>query len=78
MSCMILFAQPTAVATTQFVRVLQCEDTSSCWTDPKAEHTSLSMSWVVVTDKHGKRQLRMRWMRDEDCSERQARPVTFL
>jgi hypothetical protein len=28
----------------------------------EAEHKPLRMSWVVVTDENGKRQLRMRWV----------------
>ena len=46
--------------------------------EPKTEHKSLRMSWVVVTDERGQRQLRMHWVAVEDCCERQARPVTFL
>jgi hypothetical protein len=49
------------------VRTIQHEDTSSRQTKPKAKQKPLSMSWVVVTDEHGKRQLRMRWVAREDC-----------
>ena len=64
MTCMTLFAQPLAMATTQLVSVIQREDTSS-WLEPNTIHTSLRMSWVVVTDENGKRQLRMHWVADE-------------
>jgi len=33
--------------------------------EPKTEHKLLHMSWVVVTDESGKRQLRMHWVVDE-------------
>jgi hypothetical protein len=33
----------------------------------KAEHKPLHMSWVVVTDENGKRQLRMHWVAIEGC-----------
>ena len=62
MSCMTLFAQP--MATTQFVRAIQPEDTFS-WLESKAEQKPLRMNWVVVTDENGKRQLRMHWVADE-------------
>jgi hypothetical protein len=61
MSCMFLFAQPTAMATTQLVSAIQDEETFSWQVEPKAEHNPLRMSWVVVTDEHGQRQLRMHW-----------------
>jgi hypothetical protein len=64
MTCMTLFAQPWAMATTQLVSAIQPEDTSS-WLEPKTIHTSLRMNWVVVTDENGKRQLRMHWVADE-------------
>jgi hypothetical protein len=67
MSCMTLFAEPMAMATTQLVRAIQHEDTCSWRTEPKAEQKPLSMSWVVVTDEHGKRELRMRWVARGDC-----------
>jgi hypothetical protein len=34
--------------------------------EPRAEHTPLRMSWVVVTDERGRRQLRMRWFTTEN------------
>jgi len=68
MACVTLFAQARAMATTRLVSVIHYEDARSWQVKPKAEHTPLRMSWVVVTDENGKRQLRMRW----------ARLVTFL
>jgi hypothetical protein len=49
------------MATTQFVGAIRPEDTSS-WLESKAEQKPLRMSWVVVTDESGKRQLRMHWV----------------
>ena len=62
MSCMTLFAQPIAMATMQLASAIHYEDATLRQVEPKAEHTPLRMSWVVVTDEHGKRQLRMRWI----------------
>jgi hypothetical protein len=67
MSCMTLFAQPMAMATTQLVSAIHHEDATLWQVEPKAEHTALRMSWVVVTDEHGKRQLRMHWVAVEGC-----------
>ncbi|MBV8051527.1 MAG: hypothetical protein JOZ80_10085 [Acidobacteriaceae bacterium] len=61
MSCMILFAQPT-MATTQFSQAACEEITELCPVTLKSERKlPLSMSWVVVTDENGNRQLRMCW-----------------
>ena len=65
MSCMTLFAQPMAMATTQLVSAIHHED-ATLRGEPKAEHKPLRMSWVVVTDENGKRQLRMHWVK-QDC-----------
>lgn len=61
MACITLFAQPMAMATTQLVRVHH-EDATLWQVEPKAEQKPLRMSWVVVTDENGKRQLRMHWV----------------
>lgn len=61
MSCLSLFAFPTMM-TTQLAR-------TACHETPEALPVSfaperkqaLSMSWVVVTDENGNRQLRMSW-----------------
>jgi len=62
MACMTLFAQPLAMATTRLAGVVHYQDASSWHLEGNAEHNSLRMSWVVVTDKYGNRQLRMQWM----------------
>jgi len=61
MTCMTLFAQPLAMATTQLVTAIQHEQNFSWHVDPETVHRSLRMSWVVVTDERGRRQLRMHW-----------------
>ena len=66
MTCMTLFAQPLAMATTQLVTAIQREQNFSWHVEPKTEHTSLRMSWVVVTDERGQRRLRMHWVSVED------------
>ena len=66
MCCMTLFAQPMAMATTQLVRVHH-EDAPLWQVEREAEHKPLRMSWVVVTDENGKRQLRMHWVAIEGC-----------
>ena len=62
MSCMTLFAQPIAMATMQLASTIHYENATLRQVEPKAEHKPLRMSWVVVTDEHGKRELRMRWI----------------
>ena len=49
MTCITLFVQPMAMATTQLACVIHNKDASSWRVEPKAEL------------KHGKGQLRMRW-----------------
>ena len=66
MSCLTLFAEPMAMATTQLVRIHH-EDAALGQVERKAEHTPLHMSWVVVTEQNGKRQLRMHWVAIEGC-----------
>jgi hypothetical protein len=67
MACITLFAQPMAMATTQLARVIHNEDVFTCPWEGSVERSPLRMSWVVVTDKNGNRQLRMRWASAEDC-----------
>jgi hypothetical protein len=62
MTCMTLFAQPLAMATTQLVSMVHHENTFSGHLKPNTEHRPVRMSWVVVTDESGKRQLRMHWV----------------
>jgi len=66
MSCMTLFEKPMAMATTRLVRVHH-EDAPLWQVEREAEHKPLRMSWVVVTDENGKRQLRMHWVAIEGC-----------
>jgi hypothetical protein len=55
-----------AMATTQLVRVHHGD--APLWqVEREAEHKPLRMSWVVVTDENGKRQLRMHWVAIEGC-----------
>ena len=61
MTCITRFVQPMAMATTQLACVIHNKDASSWRVEPKAELKPLRMSWVVVTDEHGKRQLRVHW-----------------
>ena len=65
MCCTTLFANETTMATTQFTRV-PCW--AVCWPQQESkavEHNRLRMSWVVVTDKNGKTQLRACWKADQ-------------
>jgi hypothetical protein len=67
MACITLLAQPMAMATTQLVRTIHYENVSTCQPEGNVECNSLRMSWVVVTDKNGNRQLRTHWASAEDC-----------
>ena len=61
MSCMTLLAQP-AMTTSQLERSAYCENSNTEFAEKIVERNRpLEMSWVVVTDEQGKRQLRMRW-----------------
>jgi hypothetical protein len=55
-----------AMATTQPEREIPHERAFAWQMEPKAEYKSLRMSWVVVTDERGQRQLCMRWIAVED------------
>ena len=61
MACVTAFAKPMAMPTTQLTGVIQYEDAASWQLESNAERKPLRMSWVVVTDNHGRRQLRMQW-----------------
>ena len=61
MTCMTVFEQPMAMATTRLTCVTGLEGVFSWQVEPKAERKPLRVSWVVVTDERGKRELRMRW-----------------
>jgi hypothetical protein len=61
MSCMTLLAQP-AMTTSQLARSICFENSITELTEMIVERNlPLKMSWVVVTDEHGRRQLRMHW-----------------
>jgi hypothetical protein len=66
MACMTLFAQPMAMATTQFTRVISCESADLWHFDSSTANKTLRMNWVVVTDSNGARQLRMQWTSSEE------------
>ena len=61
MTCMTAFAEAMAMPTTQLIPVIQYEDAASWQLESDAERKSPRMSWVVVTDKNGRRQLRIQW-----------------
>jgi hypothetical protein len=68
MACMTLFAQATAMATTQFTRVISCERADLRHFDISTANQPLRMNWVVVTDSNSARQLRMQWtVSEENC-----------
>ena len=64
MACITLFAPRVAMATTQLARVIHCEGVSSPLVS-NVERNSVRMSWVVVTDSAGGRQLQMQWASSE-------------
>jgi hypothetical protein len=59
MAC-ITFIAPTTMATTQLARAIQYEE-ASVWQESTPERTPLRMSWVVASDRDGKRKLQMQW-----------------
>jgi len=65
MACITLFAQPMAMATTQLARAIHYEESSISQSVSNVERKSLSMSWVVVTDKNGNRKLQIQWAPSE-------------
>jgi len=54
------------MATTQLTRTREQVVQPESQADFCRENRSLCLSWVVVTDNSGKRQLRMRWTGEED------------
>jgi hypothetical protein len=67
MSCKTLFA-PLAMTTSQLARSVCFEKSHAELTEQiVGRNLPLKMSWVVVTDEHGRRQLRMRWRPADDC-----------
>ena len=61
MTCVTVFAEPMAMPTTQLTGVIQRADAASRQLESNAGRKPLRMSWVVVTDNHGRRQLRLHW-----------------
>jgi hypothetical protein len=66
MACITLFAQPLAMATTQLARAVHYEDVTPWQLERNVERKPLSMSWVVVTDRNGKRKLQIQWAPSAD------------
>jgi len=65
MTCITAFAESMAMSTTQFARVIQdrviqYEDAAPWQLENNGEKTP-RMNWVVVTDKDGRRRLRILW-----------------
>jgi hypothetical protein len=53
---------PQVTMTTPFVAAARDQDSNLRRVEPTEDHKqSLERKWVVVTDKHGNRRLRMRW-----------------
>ena len=61
MACITFIAPLMAMATTQLARETHYQEAPVWQADSNLEHNSLRMSWVVVTDECGRRQLRMHW-----------------
>ena len=61
MACLTVFAPAMAMATTELTRVIHyaVADPWRLQTNPERRH--LRMNWVVATDDHGSRILRMLW-----------------
>ena len=66
MCCTTLFVHEATMATTQLTHAL-CYAVCRTWPAEKSvEQKPLHMSWVVVTDGNGHRQLRTCWSADRD------------
>lgn len=68
MACMTVFVHEAAMATTELKRAVSQEVCIPWPTQQKPEHKALRMSWVVVTDEHGKRHLRSLWKAANESS----------
>jgi hypothetical protein len=66
MACIISFAQPLAMATTQLARVIRYETVSNWQLETTADRKVPRMSWVVVTDSSGNQKLQMQWTPSAD------------
>lgn len=62
MACITLFAQPLAMATTQLARAIHNQDVLTCPWEGSVNRSPVRMSWVVVTDGNGSRELQMQWV----------------
>jgi hypothetical protein len=61
MTCMTAFAEAMAMPTTQLRTALQYESALFWRLENNAERKYPRMSWIVVTDNEGRRQLRIQW-----------------
>ena len=61
MSYMTIFVQEAAMATMELKRAASREVCVERPGEQKPEHKAWRMSWVVVTDQHGRRTLRSHW-----------------
>jgi hypothetical protein len=57
------------MATTQLESAIQGTENFPWHVEPKTEHASLRMNWVVVTDERVQRQLRMHGVAVENCGK---------
>ena len=60
MGCITLTALPATMPTTELTRAV-IHEVSTPWLPQHADCKPVRMNWVVVTDKNGKRFLRMHW-----------------
>jgi len=67
MACITFIAPLVAMATTELARETRYQDAPNWQSEGDLEQNSLRMSWVVVTDENGSRQLRMQWAAGEPC-----------
>ena len=65
MACITFIAPLMAMATTQLARETHYQEAPVWQADANLGNNSLRMSWVVVTDENGNRQLRMQWASGE-------------
>jgi hypothetical protein len=68
MACVIPFTQPAAMATTQLARTIECHEACSRPATHNVMQNPLRMSWVVVTDRDGKRKLQIHWAQLENTT----------
>jgi hypothetical protein len=61
MACMSLLTPSVAMTTTQFTRAIPYR-VPALGREQNADTQPLRMNWIVVTDRNGRRSLRMRWL----------------